>query len=144
MLILGGDGVKGCGQHYGGFSSENETSTRSHFFRISLVDHEAKGSAGRVCISLFFLFWPCCCVLTTRFGRGHGACRPTANHGMVVVRNAVFARCRHGVPDSCISFTHGRVRPWLTLGPSCGIWDLGAMTSGMGWMDVRLKSSYAI
>jgi hypothetical protein len=68
ILVLGGDGVEeGCGQHHGGFSSENETSTRSHFFRIliSLVDHEAKCSQCRQGVHQFifyFIFWPCCCV----------------------------------------------------------------------------------
>jgi hypothetical protein len=58
MLILGGDGGRGMRPAHGGFSSENETSTRSHFFRISMVDHQAKmQSAGRVCISLFFIYF---------------------------------------------------------------------------------------
>jgi hypothetical protein len=117
ILVLGGDGVEeGCGQHHGGFSSENETSTRSHFFRIliSLVDHEAKCSAGRVCISLFFILFYFLAlllcsttVLTTPFGQRqrHGACRPTVNPGMVVVRNAVFARCRHEVPQTAVSLS---------------------------------------
>jgi hypothetical protein len=56
MLILGGDGVEGCGQHHGGFSSEDKTSTRSHFFRISLVDREAKRSAVQAGVHQFIFF----------------------------------------------------------------------------------------
>jgi hypothetical protein len=107
MLILGGDGVEGCGQHYGGFSSENETSTRSHFFRISLVDHEAKGSAGRVCISLFFIIlalllcsndgiwtgtWGVQAYGQSRNGRGE--------------KRRIRALPTWGATDSCISLTH--------------------------------------
>jgi len=57
MLILGGDGVEGCGQHHGGFSSEDKSSTRSHFFRISLVGHEAKRSAVQAAAVHQFIFF---------------------------------------------------------------------------------------
>jgi hypothetical protein len=57
MLILGGNGVEGCGQHHGGFSSEDKTSTRSHFFRINLVDHEAKRSAVQAGVHQFIFYY---------------------------------------------------------------------------------------
>jgi hypothetical protein len=64
------------------------------------------------------------------------------NHGMVVVRNAVFARCRHEVPQTAVSLSRidGFVLGSLSAHRvGCGRWDLGAMAGGKelwdGWMS---------
>ena len=110
MLILGGDGVKGCGQHYGGFSSENETSTRSHFFRIliSLVDHEAKCSQCRQGVHqfIFFILALLLCfddaIWTGTWGvQAYGQSRNGRGE-----KRRIRALPTWGATDSCISFTH--------------------------------------
>ena len=81
-------------------------------------------------------------VLTTRFGLRHGACRLMANHGMVVVRNAVFARCRHEVPQTAVSLS--RIDGFVVLGSLLahrvgygiwGPWQVGTMGWRDGWMS---------
>jgi hypothetical protein len=61
-----------------------------------------------------------------------------------VVRNGVFARCRHEVPQTAVSlsridgFVLGSL---LAHRVGCGIWDLGAMTSGNHGMDGWMSDS---